>query len=104
MPSLSRSTFTKYLKLIGELLGWTWIHHDDNHPDEPGERFCDLISSHTARRSFATNAYAAGIPLPSIMAVTGHSSEKNLRIYLKLSRQEKAVIAAADFKGFIHKQ
>ncbi len=30
-----------------------------------------LISTHTARRSFATNAYLSGIPAISIMKFTG---------------------------------
>ncbi|KAB5286527.1 tyrosine-type recombinase/integrase, partial [Bacteroides stercoris] len=66
-----------------------------------GRRFCDMLLSHTARRSFATNAYKAGVPLPSIQAITGHSSEAQLRRYLKLDAEEKAVIALKDFKGII---
>lgn len=49
----------------------------------------------------ATNAYKAGVPLPSIQAITGHSSEAQLRRYLKLDAEEKAVIALKDFKGII---
>ncbi len=59
-----------------------------------------MLLSHTARRSFATNAYKAGVPLPSIQAITGHSSEAQLRRYLKLDAEEKAVIALKDFKGY----
>lgn len=62
-----------------------------------------MLLSHTARRSFATNAYKAGVPLPSIQAITGHSSEAQLRRYLKLDAEEKAVIALKDFKGIIRK-
>jgi integrase len=35
-----------------------------------------LITNHTARRSFCTNAYKAGMPVFDIMAVSGHTSEK----------------------------
>ena len=63
--------------------------------------FCDMLLSHTARRSFATNAYKAGVPLSSIQAITGHSSEAQLRRYLKLDAEEKAVIALKDFEGII---
>ena len=66
-----------------------------------GTRFCDMITSHTARRSFATNAYAAGVPLASIMAVTGHSREEKLRVYLKLQAEDKAIIASKAFKGVL---
>ena len=37
----------------------------------------------------------------SIQAITGHSSEAQLRRYLKLDAEEKAVIALKDFKGII---
>ena len=53
--------------------------------------------THTARRSFATNAYKNGIPLSAIMAVTGHSSEEMLKRYLKLNTKERAMLAAVEF-------
>ncbi len=34
-----------------------------------------LISTHTAGRSFATNAYNAGIPVRKIMPITGYKTE-----------------------------
>lgn len=48
----------------------------------------ELITSHTARRSFATNATLAGIPAFLIMKITGHRSEKAFRDYIKLSSRE----------------
>ncbi len=36
-----------------------------------------LISTHTARRSFATDGYLAGTPPLTIMAITGHK-QRNL--------------------------
>ncbi len=45
---------------------------------------CDAVSTHTARRSFATNAYKAGVPTISIMKITGHTKESNfLEVYQK---------------------
>src|SRR5690606_32347427 len=35
-----------------------------------------LISMHTARRSFCTNAYNQGMPPHHIMIISGHKSEK----------------------------
>ncbi|MBL7854848.1 MAG: site-specific integrase [Cyclobacteriaceae bacterium] len=49
----------------------------------------ELITSHTARRSFATNLYLQGVPSQHIMTVTGHKTEKAFRAYLKLSDMEK---------------
>lgn len=102
-PKITDERMNDVLQLLGELLGWTY----DAKLDETrlgakrGTRFCDMISTHTARRSFATNAFIAGIPLSSIMAVTGHSSERNLRRYLKLYIEEQASIAYNDLKAFL---
>jgi integrase len=49
-----------------------------------------LISSHTARRSFATNCYLAGIPTQEIMELTGHRTEKSFNRYLRLNREMAA--------------
>lgn len=45
-----------------------------------------LISAHTARRSFATNLYKRGLPVQTIMAITGHETEKSFRLYVKSKR------------------
>jgi integrase len=52
----------------------------------------ELISSHTARRSFATNAYLRDTPPLIIMGITGHKTEKSFFQYIKLSSKEKAKI------------
>ena len=50
----------------------------------------ELISSHTARRSFATNAYKAGIPTIAIMKITGHKRESTFMRYIRISEKENA--------------
>jgi len=50
----------------------------------------DLITTHTARRSFATNMYLAGIPTISIMKITGHRTEKSFLQYIKISQEDNA--------------
>ena len=52
----------------------------------------DLVSTHTARRSFATNAYLDGVPTLTIMAITGHSTEKSFLRYIKVTPDEHAKI------------
>ena len=51
----------------------------------------DLVTSHTARRSFATNAYLAGVPPISIMKITGHKTESSFMKYIKISDKENAI-------------
>lgn len=103
LPHVCPNEMNKLIKTIGLLLGWTHDCGFDGKRLNPkrGRRFCDMLLSHTARRSFATNAYKAGVPLSSIQAITGHSSEAQLRRYLKLDAEEKAVIALKDFEGII---
>jgi len=52
----------------------------------------ELVTTHTARRSFATNMYKMGTPTRSIMAITGHQSESSFRAYIRLDSDEHADI------------
>lgn len=52
----------------------------------------ELISSHNARRTGATNMYLAGIPAHSIMKITGHKSEQSFIRYLRFDEEDNALI------------
>lgn len=54
------------------------------------EKKHDLVSAHTARRSFSTNAFLAGVPPIQIMKITGHKTEKAFLGYIKISGKENA--------------
>jgi integrase len=49
-----------------------------------------LVSSHTARRSFATNMYKSGFTSISIMTITGHKTEKAFLTYIRVTQEEHA--------------
>ncbi len=50
-----------------------------------------VVSSHTARRSAATNMYnSARMTTLQIMLITGHTTEKNFFRYIKVNREENA--------------
>jgi integrase len=49
-----------------------------------------VVTSHTARRTFATNLYKRGISHISIMALTGHKTEKAFLSYIKVTPEEHA--------------
>lgn len=51
----------------------------------------EMICNHTARRSFCTNAYKAGMPTIDIMAISGHTSEKVFLNYIKITADERAL-------------
>ncbi len=50
----------------------------------------ELVSSHTARRSFATNLYLSGFPSLSIMQITGHRTETAFMKYIKVTATQHA--------------
>lgn len=54
----------------------------------------NLITTHTARRSAATNMYLLGIPAQSIMKITGHTTESSFMKYLRISKDENATLIA----------
>ena len=49
-----------------------------------------LISSHTGRRSFATNNYRMGLDTYTIMRITGHKTEGSFLKYIKVDANEHA--------------
>lgn len=50
-----------------------------------------LITNHTGRRSFCTNAYLSGMPAIDIMAISGHTSEKVFYNYIKVNDLQRAI-------------
>lgn len=50
----------------------------------------EKIQTHTARRSFATNTYLAGVDSLSIMSTTGHKTMRNFLKYIKVSKEQHA--------------
>jgi hypothetical protein len=48
----------------------------------------EMVSSHTGRRSFATNMFRDKVESRIIMRATGHATEKNFRKYLKLDNSD----------------
>lgn len=58
----------------------------------------ELLTTHTARRSFATNEYLAGTPTITIMAITGHKTERAFLKYIKLTPNEHAKLLKAHWE------
>ena len=52
------------------------------------------VTTHTARRSFASNFYRDGVPARTIMAITGHTTEQSFMRYIRLNNEEHADIMA----------
>jgi integrase len=58
-----------------------------------------LVSTHIGRRSFASNSYGDGMPIPLIMAITGHKTEREFRRYIGISQSDLAEQAARFLNG-----
>lgn len=58
-----------------------------------------LISSHTVRRTFATNCYLLGVPTRTIMNITGHKSEKEFFKYIRMTPQDDSNILSMYLQG-----
>lgn len=92
--AISNQKMNDYLKEIGELVGINKIITiKQKSGNDVRERKCEkykLITTHTARRSFATNAYLNDIPSISIMQLTGHRTESSFMKYIKVSQERNA--------------
>lgn len=92
---ISNQKFNDYLKDVAKIAGINELITNESirggfKVSETTEKY-NLVSSHTARRSFATNAYLADMPSISIMMITGHKTESSFMKYLKMSGKDNAI-------------
>jgi len=91
---ISNQKMNEYLKELGQLaeLEEDIIITQTKGGKRQSETFkkWELITTHTARRSFATNAYLLNVPTISIMKITGHRTEKSFLKYIKISQEDNA--------------
>jgi len=98
---LSLQHFNRYIKKICQRVGFTEeivFHYTKGGKlvTETKQKW-EMISSHTARRSAATNLYQTGrIKTYEIMALTGHTTEKSFFRYIRTSDEDKARQIAGD--------
>lgn len=94
VPKMDINSLNRTIKTICQLAGLNKrVAITSNRQTRYVEKWT-LVSSHTARRSAATNMYLAGIPTLSIMRVTGHKTEKVFMKYIKISDLENAKLIA----------
>jgi len=88
IPSIvSEQKFNKGIKQLFELAGFKELGRLKSNLSEP---LYKLVSTHTMRRSFATNMYKLGVPSIAIMQITGHKTESEFIKYIKVSKDENA--------------
>lgn len=85
--SLSEQKLNKKIKDVGRLAGITEkvisVKTIGGKRTEIVREKCEMISSHTCRRSLATNLYLKDVPIKYIMSITGHRTEAQCLKYIK---------------------
>lgn len=92
--------FNRKLKVLGELAGFTegvtLRENVGGRTRSVTKKRFEYISTHTARRTFATIAYSEWkVPVGVIMKITGHTTEAAFLRYVKVSRESAALEMAA---------
>ncbi len=105
---ISNQKFNEYLKEVAKIAGIKGkISKSITKGGKRETNVIDkhqMITSHTARRSFATNLYKSGLPSITIMAMTGHSTESAFLSYIKVTEEEHAEIVMKHWRkqgGFL---
>lgn len=92
--SISDQKHNKQIKVIGMLAGITEetviAKTRGGKRSETVHKKYELITTHTARRSGATNMYLAGVDLKFIQDILGHSRIEQTIAYIKVSAEDNA--------------
>lgn len=95
LPKVYEQKVNKYIKEIAREAGITEMveisYIENGEKRSQLVKKCDLVKTHTARRSGATNMYLAGIPTIAIMKITGHKTEKEFMKYIKITEEQTAM-------------
>lgn len=95
MPTpLSNQRFNEYIKEVAKIAGIDQMETirktiGGKIQTERKPKF-ELIGTHTGRRSFCTNMYLRGIPTYTIMAISGHKTEKSFIKYVRITKEQHA--------------
>lgn len=93
LPVISNQKMNLYLKELCQLAGFNEVikqtYYIGNQRIEDVKLKYQVIGTHTARRSFISNAVALGIPIETIIKWTGHADFKAMEVYLKINEKTK---------------
>ena len=86
LPKISNVKFNEYIKDVAKLC--ETLNKQYNGDNKKGR--WQMISSHTARRTFVTLNYGKGVDLDTLKLGTGHKQTKTLQTYIKMNDKQKA--------------
>jgi len=95
MPKMSNQKLNEYIKEVCKAAGLT--EEVEIRTYKGGKKATShypkwqLVSSHTARRSFATNLHKRGVQYIDIMKLTGHKTVAAFLSYIKIGHEEGAM-------------
>lgn len=85
--TISNQKFNDYIKEVFKSAGFLEKGRLANNVDL---ELWQCVSSHAARRSFATNYYLQGFPVIDLMKITGHKTEKAFMKYIRITKLDAA--------------
>lgn len=99
--SVTQQRLNEHIKVLGEMAKIKdmiiFTRTEGNKRIEHTKNKYELITTHTARRSFASNLLSRGIPKQYIMAVTGHKTESNFNKYTAAVQKDIMTEQLADY-------
>ena len=100
VPKISGQKMNDYLKELGQLAGMNKRLLVKNSAGGSRREMemakWEKLTTHVARRSFATNFYLAKMPAFQIMKITGHRTESSFRQYICIDSKMAAMEFAKD--------
>lgn len=94
-PVTSNQKYNAYLKEAGKLAGFnnneTIIEYRGNKRIEKTFKKWELLTTHTARKTFIINALYLGIQPDIIRSWTGHKDHKTMEVYTKIVNKQKRI-------------
>lgn len=104
-PKILEQKLNDYIKIIGKMAG---IEEEIKLESTQGGKKTvsytpkyELIMGHTARRSFCTVKYKAGLPVDYIMELSGHTTQKEFMKYIRNPKEERVaqITATKEFQN-----
>lgn len=99
--SISQQRLNEHIKVLGKLAGLKetiiYSRTEGGRRVEYAQPKYELITSHTARRSFCSNCLSRGIPKAYIMAVSGHLTEQSFNKYTQQVQKDLMTSKMADY-------
>ena len=99
---VSNQEFNRVIKEVVKEAGLTYMvsvkSHNGGQVKVTQAPIYTLISSHTARRTYATIMFKLNVRTSLIMAATGHRTESSFLTYIKATNEDKAKLMAEEFE------